>query len=123
MSAQQRKTLETQTMALQALQSELATLVASRQKLDSQLQENELVDQEFKTMDDNARVYKMIGPVLVPQEKTEAEANVEKRLEYIRSETARVEKRIEQLSKEQEQKSVEIFKLQMEIQGINKAQA
>ncbi|KAJ2787409.1 Prefoldin subunit 6 [Coemansia interrupta] len=123
MSAQQRKTLETQTMALQALQSELATLVASRQKLDSQLQENELVDQEFKTMDDSARVYKMIGPVLVPQEKTEAEANVEKRLEYIRSETARVEKRIEQLSKEQEQKSVEIFKLQMEIQGINRAQS
>ncbi|KAJ1838350.1 Prefoldin subunit 6, partial [Coemansia sp. RSA 2703] len=103
--------------------SELSTLVDSRQKLDSQLQENELVDQEFKNMDDQARVYKMIGPVLVLQEKTEAEANVEKRLEYIRGEISRVEKRIEQLSKEQEQKSVEIFKLQMEIQGINKAQA
>ncbi|KAJ2725573.1 Prefoldin subunit 6 [Coemansia sp. Benny D115] len=118
MSAQQRKALETHTMELQTLQGELSKLVGNRQKLDSQLQENELVDQEFKKLSDSARVYKMIGPVLVPQEKVEAAANVEKRLEYIRDEVTRIDQRIEQLSKEQEKKSVEIFKLQMEIQGV-----
>lgn len=30
-------------------------------------------------------VYKMIGPVLVPQDQTEAKGNVEKRLEFIQS--------------------------------------
>ncbi|KAJ2557660.1 hypothetical protein GGH95_005124, partial [Coemansia sp. RSA 1836] len=55
MSDQQRKRLENETMALQKLQKEYATLVASRQKLDSQLQENSLVSDEFKLLDDGAR--------------------------------------------------------------------
>ncbi|KAJ1817946.1 Prefoldin subunit 6 [Coemansia sp. RSA 2675] len=121
MSEQQRKKLESETMALQKLQKEYSTLVASRQKLDSQLQENTLVSNEFKLLDDGARVYKMIGPVLVPQDKAEASANVEKRLEYITEELGRIEKRITQQAKEQEEKSVSIFKLQMDIQGISKA--
>ncbi len=35
---------------------------------------------------DDANIYKLIGPVLVKQHKDEATLNVEKRLEYIRSE-------------------------------------
>ncbi|KAI8321579.1 Prefoldin [Martensiomyces pterosporus] len=120
MSEQQRKKLEKETMELQSLQKEYSTLVQSRQKLDSQLQENELVDKEFKVMKDSARVYKLTGPVLLLQDKAEAAANVEKRLEFIRGEIKRVDQRIEQLSKEQEKKSVEIFKLQMDIQGVSK---
>ncbi|KAJ2598751.1 Prefoldin subunit 6 [Coemansia sp. RSA 1722] len=122
MSVEQRKALETQTMALQALQSELAKIVVNRQKLDSQLQENELVHKEFEHLNDDTRVYKMIGPVLVPQDKEEAKANVEKRLEYINDEITRADQKVEQLSKEQEKASVELFKLQMDIQGINKNQ-
>ncbi|KAJ2000976.1 Prefoldin subunit 6 [Coemansia thaxteri] len=121
MSEQQRKKLESETMALQKLQKEYATLVTSRQKLDSQLQENTLVSKEFKLLSDEARVYKLIGPVLVPQEKAEAATNVEKRLEYITAELSRLEKRIEDQAKEQEKTSVEIFKLQMDIQGVSKA--
>ncbi|KAJ1663046.1 Prefoldin subunit 6 [Coemansia sp. RSA 1813] len=121
MSQQQREKLELETMAFQKLQREHTTLVESRQKLESQLQENELVDKEFKILKDDARVYKMIGPVLVLQDKPEATANVEKRIEFIRSEMGRVEKRIELLGKDQEAKSIEIFKLQMDIQGVSKA--
>ncbi|KAJ2298838.1 Prefoldin subunit 6 [Coemansia sp. RSA 2706] len=119
--AEQRKALEKQTMALQELRKEQTTLVESRQKLESQLQENELVDKEFKQLKDNARIYKMIGPVLVPQEKSEASANVEKRLEYIRGEVKRVEQRLEQLAKEQQTASMNAYKLQMEMQGVSKA--
>ncbi|KAJ2549617.1 Prefoldin subunit 6 [Coemansia sp. RSA 1933] len=121
MSKQQREKLEAETMEFQTLQKEYTTLVESRQKLESQLQENELVDKEFKNLKDDARVYKMIGPVLVQQDKPEAAAHVEKRIEFIRDEMGRVEKRIEQLGKEQESKSVAIFKLQMDMQGISKA--
>ncbi|KAJ2451830.1 Prefoldin subunit 6 [Coemansia sp. RSA 2336] len=118
---EKRKALEKETMALQGLRKEQATLVENRQKLDSQLQENELVEKEFKLLKDGARIYKMIGPVLVPQEKTEAEANVEKRLEFIRGEIKRVEKRLEELSDEQQKISMNAYRLQMEIQGVSKA--
>ncbi|KAJ2346132.1 Prefoldin subunit 6 [Coemansia erecta] len=119
--AEKRKALEKDTMALQELRKEQATLVENRQKLESQLQENELVEKEFKLLKDGARVYKMIGPVLVPQDKTEATANVEKRLEYIRDEVKRAEQRLEQMAKEQQTLSTSAYKLQMELQGAAQA--
>lgn len=42
--------------------------------------------QEFSTLTEKNTVYKLIGPVLVQQDQTEAKANVEKRLEFITSE-------------------------------------
>ncbi|KAJ1859072.1 Prefoldin subunit 6 [Coemansia sp. RSA 1822] len=119
--SEKRAQLEKATMALQELRNEQTTLVENRQKLESQLQENELVEAEFKLLNDKARVYKMIGPVLVPQEKTEATANVEKRLEYIRDEVKRIEQRLEQLAKDQQAQSTDAYKLQMELQGVSQA--
>ncbi|KAJ1776217.1 Prefoldin subunit 6 [Coemansia sp. RSA 921] len=118
---EKRAQLEKATMALQELRNEQTTLIENRQKLESQLQENELVDAEFKLLSNTARVYKMIGPVLVPQDKLEATANVEKRLEYIRDEVKRIEVRLEQLAKEQQAKSTDAYKLQMELQGVSQA--
>ena len=45
--------------------------VKNRQTLEGQLKENESVNQEFKLMgdDDDSTIFKMIGPVLVKQEK------------------------------------------------------
>ncbi|KAJ1784771.1 Prefoldin subunit 6 [Coemansia sp. RSA 2523] len=118
---EKRAQLEKATMALQELRNEQTTLIENRQKLESQLQENELVDAEFKLLSNTARVYKMIGPVLVPQDKLEATANVEKRLEYIRDEVKRIEVRLEQLANEQQAKSTDAYKLQMELQGVSQA--
>ena len=42
--------------------------------------------QELDLLDDSARVFKLIGPVLVPQDPAEAKANVGKRIEYISAE-------------------------------------
>ena len=41
---------------------------------------------EFQTLTSANTVYKLIGPVLVEQDQGEAKANVDKRLEFIRSE-------------------------------------
>lgn len=68
-----------------ALQREMSGLVATRQQLEAQLQENKIVQKEFDTLGDE-KIYKLIGPVLVPQEKVEATTNVNKRLEFIQSE-------------------------------------
>ncbi len=60
--------------------------VESRQRLDSQLQENKLVQDEFKLLKDDANIYKLIGPVLTKQDKAEAVTNVDKRIDFIQAE-------------------------------------
>lgn len=45
-----------------------------------------LAMQELELLDDDANVFKLIGPVLVKQDLAEAKANVNKRLEYITAE-------------------------------------
>ena len=42
--------------------------------------------QELERLEDDANVYKLIGPVLIKQDLVEAKSNVEKRLEFIQNE-------------------------------------
>lgn len=42
--------------------------------------------QEFSTLKADNTIFKLVGPALVEQDATEAKANVEKRLEFIKSE-------------------------------------
>lgn len=53
--------------------------------------------QELKLLDDDATVYKLIGPAMIKQDLVEAKANVGKRLEYITGELKRVSDRISTL--------------------------
>ncbi|CAN7049578.1 unnamed protein product, partial [Brassica rapa subsp. trilocularis] len=69
-----------------------------RKKYTIQLGENELVlkngfdhIQELDLLQDDANVYKLIGPVLVKQDLAEANANVRKRIEYISAELKRID--------------------------------
>jgi len=47
---------------------------------------NRIVSQEMDLLDDDAKVFKLIGPVLLKQEVNEAKTNVKKRLEFINNE-------------------------------------
>lgn len=58
----------------------------ARQKLESQQQENESVQEEFNSLDDESNIYKLVGPVLLKQDKTEALMAVNGRLEFIEKE-------------------------------------
>jgi hypothetical protein len=42
--------------------------------------------QEFSTLSDDANIYKLVGPVLLKQETSEAKSTVDGRLEYIEKE-------------------------------------
>ena len=44
------------------------------------------IDQEFSTLDDDAKIYKLVGPVLLKQDTVEAKGTVDSRLEYIGTE-------------------------------------
>lgn len=57
--------------------------MTARQKLESQQQENKSVQTEFSNLDDDANIYKLVGPVLLKQDTTEAKSTVDGRLEYI----------------------------------------
>lgn len=68
------------------LQNDLTELVSSRQQLETQYQENKIVKDEFNKLGDDSKIYKLIGPVLLPQDNTEANLNVDKRIEFIEKE-------------------------------------
>ncbi|KAF8423818.1 Prefoldin [Tirmania nivea] len=109
--------LQDVTAQYQEIQKDLAGVIAARQKLDSQLQENQNVQKEFATLADDANIYKLIGPVLLKQDKAEAVMNVNRRLEHIQSEIKRVEAQLKSLEDKSEQKKVEIIQLQTQMQA------
>ena len=52
----------------------------------SQQQENLGVQKEFDSLSEDANIYKLVGPVLLKQDKTEAVLAVKGRLDYIEGE-------------------------------------
>lgn len=45
-----------------------------------------MVQDEFKLLKGDANIYKLVGPVLVKQEKNDAVTNVDKRIDFIQAE-------------------------------------
>lgn len=70
----------------QTLQTQLSELISARQKLEAQQQENKGVQSEFKGLEDDATIYKLVGPVLLKQDTTEAKSTVDGRLDFIEKE-------------------------------------
>jgi len=90
--------------------------VEARQKLEAQQQENKAVQKEFASLSDDAGIYKLVGPVLLKQDKTEAVNAVDGRLDFINKEITRRESRIKELQEGSEKKRVELMQLQQKIQ-------
>ena len=74
---------------IRAAQTELQSTIEARQKLESQHQENKGVSREFTALSDKqgaGKIYKLVGPVLLAQDKSEAVMAVQARLEFIEKE-------------------------------------
>ncbi|THH04324.1 hypothetical protein EW145_g5603 [Phellinidium pouzarii] len=104
--------LQSATAAYQKLQVELSDTVDARQRLDVQLTETNMVKNEFATLKPVNEVYKLIGPVLVKQDQTEAKANVDKRLSFIKAEIQRIEGQIKDITEKSEKRRMEIVEIQ-----------
>ncbi|KAH7043781.1 Prefoldin [Macrophomina phaseolina] len=122
MSEQQKK-LQDLSDDFQKLQTELQTIVEARQKLESQQQENKGVQQEFENVGDDANIYKLVGPVLLKQDKSEAVLAVSGRLEFIEKEIKRIEGQINEVQERSEKKKIEIITLQTELQQLQQPEA
>lgn len=94
------------------LQQELQAAVSSRQKLEAQKAENEGVKKEFDNLKDDETIYKLIGPVLLKQDKMEAESTVKGRLDFIGNELERLEKQIKETQDKVEKIKGEIISIQ-----------
>ncbi|CEI70273.1 hypothetical protein FVEN_g1206 [Fusarium venenatum] len=101
----------------QKLQGELQNAIESRQKLEGQKQENVGVKQEFERLQEGETIYKLSGPVLLKQDKFEAENTVKGRLDYIGSEINRLEDTIKETQGKLERKRSEIIQLQQSAQA------
>ncbi|KAF2400057.1 prefoldin subunit 6 [Trichodelitschia bisporula] len=115
--ANPQKRLQDLSEEYRSLETDLSTNVAARQKLESQQQENKAVQKEFAKLTDDDNIYKLIGPVLLKQERNEAEMAVNGRLEFIEKEINRIEKKIADIQQTSETKKMEIYQLQTQLQA------
>eukprot|EP00124_Ichthyophonus_hoferi_P003464 Ihof_evm3s301 gene=Ihof_evmTU3s301 len=98
------KQLEALSSELRQYQTNYQKIIQQRTQLESQLKENEIVREELGLLEDDATVYKMIGPVLVKQELTDSQQNVAKRIEFISKEIERMESTMRTLEANQAEK-------------------
>ncbi|KAI5898415.1 Prefoldin beta-like protein [Schizophyllum commune H4-8] len=108
--------LESASTEFQKIQLELQNAVEARQRLDAQLNENELVKKEFAQLTPDNVVFKQIGPALIKQDQAEAKSNVDTRLSFIQAEIKRVEGQLKDIQQRQEKKKAEIIEIQTAIQ-------
>lgn len=103
-------------LPLQSILVELQKAVSTRQQLDGQLNENEIVKGELDILGNDAKVFKSVGPVLIKTEITEAKQNVSKRMDYISKEIKRVDELIASIEKKQDTHREALTKLQHQLQ-------
>lgn len=90
-----RQQFEKLSLEFSTLQNSLNELVEARSKLETQFQENKIVLNEFENLNEDSKIYKLTGPVLLPQDYSESKLNVGKRIEFIQDEIKRVETKID----------------------------
>ncbi|KAJ8970619.1 hypothetical protein NQ314_001154 [Rhamnusium bicolor] len=94
----------------------LQKAIQTRQQLDGQLNENEIVKQELDLLPSDGKVYKSVGPVLIKTDLIEAKQNVSKRIDYITKEVKRVDDQIGTFEKKQDNHREALQKLQHQFQ-------
>ncbi|XP_002160521.1 prefoldin subunit 6 [Hydra vulgaris] len=115
-NAKAQKYLQKEVEIFQKLQKDFQKLLNGRQQLDIQYNENKIVKDELDLLEEEANVFKLVGPVLVKQDLSESKLNVQKRIDYIQAELARHDKSIKEIQEKQEEKKEALMKLQQEMQ-------
>merc|ERR1712010_254936 len=104
-------------------QADNQKIINSRQTLVSQINENKMVEAEFKLLDEeeDAAVFKQVGPLLIPQELIEAKANVNKRLEYMNAELAKMDAKIKENNDLADKSGEKVMQFQQKMQAMQQA--
>lgn len=74
------------------------------------------MQREFKTLSNDSNIYKLVGPVLLKQDRDDAKRTVDGRLEFIGKEIKRIEGTIKELQEKSEKMRNELATLQQKVQ-------
>mmetsp|Transcript_41074 Transcript_41074/g.85515 ORF Transcript_41074/g.85515 Transcript_41074/m.85515 type:complete len:157 (-) Transcript_41074:384-854(-) len=94
---------------LKKMQNDLAIVL-------KQETENEMVMIELDILNEPVGIFKLLGPVLIPQGLDDSRQTVRKRLEFIRSEKERLQKKIAQKEHSGEELAKKISNMQANLQ-------
>jgi len=107
--------LKAEAEAYTAAQRDIAKNHEARQKFTQQLNENQMVLKEMELLEEENAVYKLIGPVLVKQDRLEATSNVQKRLDFIGAELDRLDSQLKGHQEKQSRREQQIVKMRQEL--------
>ncbi|TPP58801.1 Prefoldin beta subunit [Fasciola gigantica] len=110
------KRLSSEVEKVQGLQKEIQKCFQAHRQLSAQLSENENVKEDLAHLNESNAVFKLVGPVLLKQDLSEAKETVNKRISFINAELKRQDDRIKELEKQQERCREQITKLQQRLQ-------
>lgn len=110
--ARMNQSMQVELKKLQDLTQKGKTLMAPRAKYMGQQQETIMVKKELEVLDDDAVLYKLVGPVLIKQEVMESKMNVDSRLKYFTEELARIDAATKENQEQQEKQKEKIMALQ-----------
>ena len=99
-----------------SLQDELKSLQTDLSTVLGQETENEMVMIELNLLAEPAGVFKLLGPILVPQDLEESKQTVQKRLKFIKGEKGRLQSKIKQTENAGEELAKKINSMQANLQ-------
>ncbi|KAK8922918.1 Prefoldin subunit 6 [Metarhizium anisopliae] len=107
---------------LQTLSDEYQKLQQARERrclqgLTNRFHHSIEIGREFEKLGEDETIYKLMGPVLLKQDKLEAESTVKGRLDFIAGEVTRLETQIKETQDELEKKKAEIIQIQASAQA------
>ena len=116
--AELQKKMEEDIAEIKRIENEYRKVITNKELMMAKKQENEAVMAEFKMLDEDAKVYKLVGPVLAKQDLSDCRSNVSKRIEFIDKEVARLETLEADFQGKVTDKTAAIKKMQNDMQRI-----
>ena len=104
----------------QSIEKEQSKIRVSINDFENKKNENNIVKAELDLLDDEDIVYKLIGPILVQQETSDAKIQVNSRIEMINKEMHKLEKNYQTNSKNMETNRQKIADIQAKLIQISK---
>ena len=104
----------------QSIEKEQSKIRVSINDFENKKNENNIVKAELDLLDDEDVVYKLIGPILVQQETSDAKIQVNSRIEMINKEMHKLEKNYQTNSKNMDTNRNKIADIQAKLIQISK---
>ena len=104
----------------QCIEKEQSKIRVEINNFENKKNENNIVKSELALLDGDDVVYKLIGPILVQQETSEAKMQVDSRIEIINKEIHKLEKNYQTNSKNMETNRQKIADIQAKLIQISK---